>query len=65
MQELEDPAANSDRNRPMARHREVVDFGQVIGEIQTIKDGSFVPTTRGTIHYSKSGCHVVPAEPKE
>ena len=49
----------------MARHREVVDFGQVIGEIQTIKDGSFVPTTRGTIHYSKSGCHVVPAEPKE
>ncbi|WP_155875838.1 polymorphic toxin type 50 domain-containing protein [Actinotignum schaalii] len=26
---------------------------------------SFTATTRGTIHYSKSGCHLVPTHPKE
>ena len=37
--------------------KERVDFGEVIGEI----NGQ--PTTRGIIHYSKDGAHIVPANP--
>jgi len=41
--------------QPGAKER--VDFGEVIGEI----NGQ--PTTRGIIHYSKDGAHIVPANP--
>lgn len=45
-------------------NREAVDFGVVIGIHRNLKTGDGRPTTRGTIHYSKTGAHVVPAEPE-
>lgn len=44
-------------------NREVVDFGIVIGVFRDPKTGRGRTTTRGTIHYSKTGAHVVPAQP--
>ncbi|MCB1181660.1 MAG: tetratricopeptide repeat protein [Chlamydiia bacterium] len=44
-------------------YKEIVDFEEHIG-IWKSKDGiSSLPTTRGTIHYGKNGCHIIPAEP--
>ncbi|KYC69408.1 hypothetical protein B4092_3132 [Bacillus licheniformis] len=45
--------------------REVVDFGQKIGKAYDMKTGKYIETTRGTIHYSKDGAHIVPAKPLE
>ena len=45
-------------------NREVVDFGQVIGSWVNDADGSRRETTRGVIHYSKTGCHIVPTRPR-
>ena len=44
--------------------REAVDFGKVIGRYVNVKTGESRPTTRGTIHYSKKGAHIVPASPR-
>ena len=44
-------------------NREVVDFEVDIGLFRDRDTGGFRQTTRGTIHYSKSGAHVVPADP--
>lgn len=45
--------------------REIVDFGEIIGQWLNPNDGKFYDTTRGTIHWSKDGgYHVVPAKPK-
>jgi hypothetical protein len=49
------PVGNVPRGSPEFKER--VDFGQVIGEI----NGQ--PTTKGIIHYSKDGAHIVPANP--
>jgi tetratricopeptide (TPR) repeat protein len=44
-------------------YRETVDFGEHIG-IWKNKDGTLsVKTTKGTIHYSKKGAHIVPENP--
>jgi Bacterial toxin 50 len=44
-------------------NKEVVDFGENIGD-HVAKDGTRSPTTRGTIHYDKSGgAHIVPSKP--
>lgn len=45
-------------------HKEVVDFGVVIGSFRDQHSGRLTPTTRGTIHYSKKGAHIVPARPR-
>ena len=46
-----------------AGYKEKVDFGVNIGTYIN-KDGTIgVPTTNGTIHYSKNGAHIVPAKP--
>ncbi|MGN9866613.1 T7SS effector LXG polymorphic toxin [Bacillus swezeyi] len=45
--------------------REVVNFGQKIGKAYDMKTGKYIETTRGTIHYSKDGAHIVPAKPLE
>lgn len=45
------------------RNREVIDFGTLIGVYRNEKTAQSQYTTRGTIHYSKSGAHVVPAPP--
>lgn len=44
--------------------KEVVDFGQVIGQYVDEITGKVRDTTIGTIHYSKNGVHIVPARPK-
>jgi hypothetical protein len=49
------PVNNVPRGQPGFKER--VDFGQVIGEV----NGK--PTTKGIIHYSKDGAHIVPANP--
>lgn len=45
--------------------REVIDFGQKIGKTYDMKTDKYIETTRGTIHYSKYGAHIVPAKPLE
>ncbi|WP_426744840.1 polymorphic toxin type 50 domain-containing protein [Myxococcus faecalis] len=49
------PVGNVARGQPGFRER--VDFGEVIGQV----NGQ--PTTRGIIHYSSQGAHIVPANP--
>ena len=50
-------------NGDMSKER--VDFGKVIG-IWVGRDGrNKLPTTRGIIHYSKKGAHIVPSYPSE
>lgn len=46
----------------MGTNKEIVNFGKIIG-IHKDLDGNSSPTTQGTIHYSKSGAHLVPAKP--
>jgi hypothetical protein len=45
-------------------NKEIVDFGQVIGKYVDPNTGKLYNTTMGTIHYSKSGAHIVPSRPK-
>lgn len=46
------------------KNKEVVDFGVTIGTYRKPGSGSSISTSWGTIHYSKSGAHVVPAKPR-
>jgi hypothetical protein len=47
-----------------AGYKELVDFGEIIGEYRGPKSSAPLPTTRGIIHYDKSGgAHIVPAYP--
>ncbi|EGQ2821540.1 phage head morphogenesis protein [Staphylococcus pseudintermedius] len=39
-------------------NKEIIDFGKIIGK-DNIK-GQFIETKRGTVHYSKTGTHVIP-----
>ena len=43
--------------------RETIDFGVVIGVHRDGRTGNSTPSSWATIHYSKSGAHVVPANP--
>ena len=45
-------------------NKERVDFGRVIGEYVDAKTGKSYKTTRGIIHYSKDGTHIVPSKPR-
>lgn len=54
---------NAGTGRWEGANKEVVDFGVVIGKKRDPRTGKSVDTTRGTIHYSKTGAHVVPADP--
>ena len=40
--------------------KEVADFGKIIGVDISRKTGAETKTTKGTIHYSKTGTHLVP-----
>ena len=44
-------------------NRERVDFGIVIGFYVDNETGTSLPTSKGIIHYSKSGAHIVPSYP--
>lgn len=45
--------------------RETVDFLEIIGYYVDEDTNNIYPTTRGTIHYSKTGVHLVPSKPDE
>lgn len=60
-QELLDKFAG--KGTKIGEHKERVDFGQVIGKYYDKDTGKYVETTRGLIHYSKNGAHIVPSEP--
>ncbi|WP_438502856.1 polymorphic toxin type 50 domain-containing protein [Bacillus pumilus] len=62
-QELLDKYAG--KGEMMENGREVVNFGQKIGQTYDLKTGKYIETTRGTIHYSKNGAHIVPSKPLE
>ncbi len=44
-------------------NKERVDFGKVIGKYINQATGEKSDTTRGIIHYSKTGTHIVPSRP--
>lgn len=54
----------SGHGTPVSEYKERVDFGRTIG-IYVDLDGVGTSTTVGIIHYSKTGAHIVPANPKE
>ncbi|MBZ9522499.1 T7SS effector LXG polymorphic toxin [Bacillus safensis] len=60
-QELLDKFAG--KGTKIGEHKERVDFGQMIGKYYDKDTGKYVETTRGLIHYSKNGAHIVPSEP--
>lgn len=45
-------------------HKERVNFGEIIGSYVDPKTGISHKTTVGTIHYSKTGTHIVPGKPE-
>ncbi|MBA2369876.1 MAG: hypothetical protein H0V82_12795 [Candidatus Protochlamydia sp.] len=46
-------------------YKERVDFEEIIGYYTTKKDPNLkLPTTKGIIHYSKKGAHIVPSHPE-
>ena len=44
------------------KNKEVIDFGKTIGYIVS-GNGVTLETTKGTVHYSKTGAHLVPLDP--
>lgn len=46
-------------------NRERVDFKKVIGSYVDPKTGKSYKTTIGTIHYSKTGTHILPEKPND
>ena len=46
-------------------HKEIVSFHEVIGTYFNNETMQEISTTWGAIHYSKKGCHLVPAPPRK
>ena len=44
-------------------YKERVDFGEIIGEYYDINSNHYLSTSKGIIHYSNTGAHIVPAAP--
>ena len=53
----------SGKGKVLGDNKEWLDFGQVIG-FWTDKDGNEHLTTKGIIHHSHKGTHIVPSNPK-
>ncbi|MDR1184050.1 MAG: hypothetical protein LBK67_04565 [Coriobacteriales bacterium] len=47
------------------KNKETVDFGRIIGKHIDRDTGESTATKWGTIHYSKSGAHIVPSRPRK
>jgi tetratricopeptide (TPR) repeat protein len=47
-----------------ANYRELVDFGEHIGVWKNKENTLALPTSKGTIHYSRDGAHIIPAHPE-
>lgn len=45
-------------------YKEKVDFGEIIGFYIDEAGIEKLPTTKGVIHYSRKGAHIVPAYPE-
>ena len=43
--------------------KERIDFGKVIGTYIDPKTGVQLPTSKGIVHYSNKGIHIVPSRP--
>lgn len=56
-----DPVGKIPRGQPGFKER--VDFGEIIGNILDQNTGISLPTSKGIIHYSQKGVHIVPAAP--
>ncbi|MBR5539390.1 MAG: hypothetical protein IKU61_05770 [Clostridia bacterium] len=54
----------SGTGRRIGSNKEIVDFKRIIGKYVDPKTGKTYDTTVGTIHYSKTGTHIVPGQPK-
>lgn len=56
------------KNLPMTPgYKERIDFGEIIGDFALKEEGKevvFLPTTRGILHYSKDGAHLIPSAPE-
>ncbi|MCB1293068.1 MAG: hypothetical protein KDB67_00065 [Gordonia sp.] len=63
LQTLVELKAGTGRWEGRAGNKAVIDFGEVIGKHRDPKTGRSADTDRGTVHYSKTGAHVVPAAP--
>lgn len=46
-----------------AGYKEIAVADRVIGKYYDINSGTFIPTNKFTIHYSKKGVHIVPSRP--
>ncbi|MDO4477391.1 MAG: polymorphic toxin type 50 domain-containing protein [Clostridia bacterium] len=64
-QGLLDEFAGKGEMAPKCTHKEIVDFGKVIGESIDEVTGIGTPTTWGKIHYGKKGAHIVPYLPDD
>lgn len=49
----------------IGKNKERVNFGMVIGKYVNPSTGESIDTTIGMIHYSKTGTHIIPAQPIE
>lgn len=57
--------ATSNLATTLDHYREWVDFGELIGYYIPANDiTAKIPTTKGVIHHSKSGSHIIPANPQ-
>ncbi|BBK64789.1 phage head morphogenesis protein [Staphylococcus aureus] len=45
-------------NEKKWKNKEIINFGQIIGKYYI--DGKFIETKWGTVHYSKTGSHIIP-----
>ena len=55
----------SGRGNQISENKERVDFNRVIGVYKNPSTGVSEKTTIGIIHYSKTGTHIVPAQPRK
>jgi hypothetical protein len=69
VQQLVNNHAGTGREIPTGRplgtpgSKENISTNKVIGHFYDMKTETFVPTTNFTIHYSKTGVHIVPSRP--
>ena len=45
------------------KNKEVIKFNKIIGKYYDRETNIYLNTKNGTVHYSKSGTHIVPARP--
>lgn len=64
-QELINKYAGNRNNKWQNANKEKINFHENIGQYYNQTTGKWEDTTWGIIHYSKDGCHIVPASPNQ